>query len=166
MEEGVYAAVDRYHDADSHGTRGEVLAILTLDSPKRGRYSGSDEDFAISREALNASNYLSQALNKRDLKINGDSATLVADKHTTRDDVPIPIVGKGLLYELTRVDGTWLIYDTAAMSCVRRPRNGRDTRDGMARSVASCRRLRRWRTLDRGRVGLRSADGCGRRLER
>lgn len=34
-----------------------------------------------------------------------------ADKHMTREDVPIPIVGKGLLYELKRVDGTWRIYD-------------------------------------------------------
>ncbi len=48
---------------------------------------------------------------RRGLGIAGDIAELIADKHTTRDDVPIPIIGRGLLYELKRVEGTWLIYD-------------------------------------------------------
>ena len=112
----VYAAVDRYQHANSTGSRRDMLATLTPDSPDREFLNGSDQAFDERRKELNTVKYSEEYTNRRDLKIVGDTATLTTDYAETRTDgtsagAPMTIEGKDIEFTLKRGDGTWLVYE-------------------------------------------------------
>ena len=116
-ESHVNAAVDRYEHANSHGSRRDILATLTADSPERELLRGSDEAFAERRKQLDAAQYSEKYTNRRDLTITGDTATLTTDYVETRSDgsptgTPRTLTGQDIEFTLKRVDGEWLIYET------------------------------------------------------
>ncbi|MDY6810866.1 MAG: hypothetical protein SW127_17925 [Actinomycetota bacterium] len=104
----------------SNGSRRDILATLTPDSPQRQFYAGSDEDFDITREALNAAKYRLEYIKRRDLKIDDTDATFYADGAETRTDVsedgsPSTMIRPGILIEVKRsADGTWLVHDVVS----------------------------------------------------
>ncbi|GAA1481500.1 hypothetical protein GCM10009624_19400 [Gordonia sinesedis] len=117
--DAVNQALDRYQQAKSSGSRRDILATLTADSPQRESYAGSDEDFDITREALNIAEYRMEFTNRRDVKISDGDATMIADREVTRNDIsedgsPVTQVEPGFLIEVKRVDGTWLIHDVVS----------------------------------------------------
>ena len=116
QEPQIHAAVDRYEHANSHGSRRDILATLTADSPEREFLSGSDEAFAERRKQLDAAQYSEKYINRRDLTITGDTATLTTDYSETRTDgtstgTPSQSYGKDIEFTLKTVDGEWLIYE-------------------------------------------------------
>ena len=116
QESQIYAAVDRYEHARSHGSRRDILATLTLDAPERFYYGGSDDAFAERRKQLDAVHFNAQYTNRRDLTITGDTATLTTDYAETRTDgtstgTPSPSFGSDIEFTLKKVDGEWLIYE-------------------------------------------------------
>ncbi|MDL9944582.1 hypothetical protein QSJ19_03075 [Gordonia sp. ABSL11-1] len=119
-QDDVYAALDRYQQAKSTGSRRDILATLTPDSPQRQFYAGSDEDFDITREALNIAKYRLEFIKRRDLTIDDTEATFYADSAETRSDTsedgtPSTTIRPGILIEVKRrVDGTWLVHDVVS----------------------------------------------------
>ncbi|MFT4397899.1 hypothetical protein ACLTEW_23505 [Gordonia lacunae] len=118
-QDGIYAALDRYQNAKSTGSRRDILSTLTADSPQRQFLAGSDEDYAITREMLDSVRYRQEYTKRRDLKVTGDDATLIADFAETRDDRSddrelITTVSPGILIEAKKVNGTWMIHDVVS----------------------------------------------------
>lgn len=112
----ISTALDRYQQAKSTGSRLEILATLTADSPQRALLAGSDDDFAVTRSMLNDGQYRQELINRRDYGIAGDTASLMADYSETRSDrtddrTPLTTVTKDLRVEAKKVDGVWLIHD-------------------------------------------------------
>lgn len=115
-EAGVSAALDRYQAAKSTGSRQDILACLTSDSPQRALLAGSDEDFAVTREVLDDAQYSERFVKRRDYKIVDNYASLVADVEETRSDrtddrKPTTSTAEGILVEAREVNGQWLIHD-------------------------------------------------------
>ncbi|GAA1480751.1 hypothetical protein GCM10009624_11910 [Gordonia sinesedis] len=115
-DSGIESAIDRFQDAESYGQRRDILATLTADSPQRDFLSGSDENYRFTRERLDTAQYRIEYIKRRDIKIDGDNATLFADAAETRSDASADgsletSVAPGILFELRKVDGTWLVHD-------------------------------------------------------
>lgn len=113
---GVYSALDRYQHANSTGSRQDILATLTPDSPRRALLAGTDEDFALTRQRLDAAHYSETYTNRRELKINGDKATLMADFTESRSDASADgsietRTEREILIEAHRINGVWLIHE-------------------------------------------------------
>ncbi|QTI69416.1 hypothetical protein [Gordonia polyisoprenivorans] len=116
---GISAALDRYQQAKSAGSRRDILATLTANSPQRALLAGSDEDFAATRAMLDDAQYREEFINRRDYEIAGDTATLRSDHAVTRSDrtddrIPSTAVTKDILIEAENVDGAWLIHDVVS----------------------------------------------------
>ncbi len=114
-EVAISMAVDRYQQAKSKGSRQDILATLTADSPQRALLAGSDDDFAVTRSMLNDAQYRQEFINRREYKIADATASLMADYSETRSDrtddrTPLTTVTNDMLVEAKKVDGVWLIH--------------------------------------------------------